>query len=222
MHQTTRVRSLAPAHRRCRPAESPPQIVSAGRDNAHPRASRPARCPRWRRTSQSPRGLRQPVSTAATTSTKALDRRAVKNPMKSRLIQTPQRRPGNGRDNSIWKTRPRRIGGFTSKPPAMADPKDRSATGKVAVGVGWIVAWRMATRNLGLISTLLLVRLLRPEDFGLVARVDGSRVRSVGGHGGCSLDPNTNLNPSVCHLLGFLLILGSGLLRTMMQQRPHP
>ena len=51
----------------------------------------------------------------------------------------------------------------------MADPKDRSATGKVAVGVGWIVAWRMATRNLGLISTLLLVRLLRPEDFGLVA-----------------------------------------------------
>lgn len=36
-------------------------------------------------------------------------------------------------------------------------------------GFGWIVAWRMATRLLGLGSTLLLVRLLAPADFGLVA-----------------------------------------------------
>lgn len=40
---------------------------------------------------------------------------------------------------------------------------------KVAKGVGWIVAWRMVSRNLGLLSTLLLVRLLAPADFGLVA-----------------------------------------------------
>lgn len=36
-------------------------------------------------------------------------------------------------------------------------------------GAGWVVAWRMLTRTLGLGSTLVLVRLLAPEDFGLVA-----------------------------------------------------
>ena len=36
-------------------------------------------------------------------------------------------------------------------------------------GAGWVVAWRMMTRGLGLISTLVLVRLLSPADFGLVA-----------------------------------------------------
>ena len=40
---------------------------------------------------------------------------------------------------------------------------------KTAQGTGWVIGWRMATRLLGLISTLTLVRLLLPSDFGLVA-----------------------------------------------------
>lgn len=39
---------------------------------------------------------------------------------------------------------------------------------KVAKGAGWIIGWRMVTRILGLASTLILVRLLLPSDFGLV------------------------------------------------------
>jgi O-antigen/teichoic acid export membrane protein len=41
--------------------------------------------------------------------------------------------------------------------------------GRTMRGAGWVVAWRMVTRTLGLVSTLVLVRLLAPEDFGLVA-----------------------------------------------------
>ena len=40
---------------------------------------------------------------------------------------------------------------------------------KTARGAGWVVAWRMLTRTLGLLSTLILVRLLAPADFGLIA-----------------------------------------------------
>ena len=40
-------------------------------------------------------------------------------------------------------------------------------------GAGWIVGWRMTTRGLGLISTLVLARLLLPVDFGLVALATG-------------------------------------------------
>ncbi len=40
---------------------------------------------------------------------------------------------------------------------------------KTARGAGWVVAWRMMTRTLGLLSTLVLVRLLAPADFGLIA-----------------------------------------------------
>lgn len=40
---------------------------------------------------------------------------------------------------------------------------------RTARGAGWVVAWRMSTRLLGLVSTLVLARLLLPEDFGLVA-----------------------------------------------------
>ena len=36
-------------------------------------------------------------------------------------------------------------------------------------GAGWVVGWRMATRLLGLLSTLILVRILSPDDFGLMA-----------------------------------------------------
>jgi len=57
---------------------------------------------------------------------------------------------------------------------------------KTAKGAGWVIAWRFATRALGLISTLTLVRLLAPADFGLVAlgtafaqAVDGLSVLGV-------------------------------------------
>lgn len=44
-----------------------------------------------------------------------------------------------------------------------------SLTTRTVRGAGWVVGWRVATRLLGTISTLLLVRLLLPSDFGLVA-----------------------------------------------------
>ncbi|MDT7953309.1 MAG: oligosaccharide flippase family protein, partial [Acetobacteraceae bacterium] len=44
-----------------------------------------------------------------------------------------------------------------------------SLLAKTARGAGWVVAWRMMTRTLGLLSTLVLVRLLAPADFGLIA-----------------------------------------------------
>ena len=48
-----------------------------------------------------------------------------------------------------------------------------SVSKRAAMGAGWIIAWRFATRNLGLLSTLILVRLLQPSDFGLVALATG-------------------------------------------------
>lgn len=44
-----------------------------------------------------------------------------------------------------------------------------SILAKTARGAGWVVAWRMMTRALGVLSTLALVRLLAPSDFGLIA-----------------------------------------------------
>lgn len=36
-------------------------------------------------------------------------------------------------------------------------------------GAGWLIAWRMGSRLLGVVNTVVLVRLLLPSDFGLVA-----------------------------------------------------
>lgn len=44
---------------------------------------------------------------------------------------------------------------------------------KAAKGAGWVIAWRIASRNLGLVSSLILARLLTPGDFGLVAIATG-------------------------------------------------
>lgn len=44
---------------------------------------------------------------------------------------------------------------------------------RTAKGAGWVIAWRVVTRNLGLLSTLVLARLLTPDDFGLVAIATG-------------------------------------------------
>lgn len=46
--------------------------------------------------------------------------------------------------------------------------KTGSVTERTAHGVGWIIAWRFINRILGLLSTLVLVRLLSPSDFGVV------------------------------------------------------
>ena len=51
----------------------------------------------------------------------------------------------------------------------MADQIKGSVSTRTAIGAGWMVAWRMATRVLGLASTLVLARILVPGDFGLVA-----------------------------------------------------
>ena len=40
---------------------------------------------------------------------------------------------------------------------------------EIARGAGWMVLFKLAERSLGLISTVILVRLLVPADFGLVA-----------------------------------------------------
>jgi len=40
---------------------------------------------------------------------------------------------------------------------------------KAAVGAGWMIAWRAASRLLGVFNTIILARLLVPADFGLVA-----------------------------------------------------
>jgi lipopolysaccharide exporter len=40
---------------------------------------------------------------------------------------------------------------------------------RTAKGAGWLIAWRMGSRLLGVVNTVVLVRLLLPSDFGLVA-----------------------------------------------------
>ena len=48
-----------------------------------------------------------------------------------------------------------------------------SVLARTAKGAGWVIGWRMMTRALGLLSTLCLVRLLLPADFGLVTLAAG-------------------------------------------------
>jgi lipopolysaccharide exporter len=40
---------------------------------------------------------------------------------------------------------------------------------RTARGAGWVMAWRLGMRGLGLVSTLVLVRLIQPADFGIIA-----------------------------------------------------
>lgn len=46
---------------------------------------------------------------------------------------------------------------------------DNSLAGRIMRGAAWIIGGRIIVRALGLINTLILARLLVPEDFGLVA-----------------------------------------------------
>lgn len=63
---------------------------------------------------------------------------------------------------------PAAIGGPESETVAPL-PSTGTTLRKTAHGAGWIVAWRMVRRTLGLVNTLVLARLLVPADFGLVA-----------------------------------------------------
>ena len=51
-------------------------------------------------------------------------------------------------------------------PPPQARP---SVLARTIRGAGWVMAWRWGMRALGLISTLVLVRLLAPAEFGRLA-----------------------------------------------------
>ncbi|MEL7240056.1 MAG: oligosaccharide flippase family protein, partial [Planctomycetota bacterium] len=51
-------------------------------------------------------------------------------------------------------------------PPSASTP---SLGARVAKGAGWIVAARVAVRFLGFFNTIIVARLLAPEDFGIVA-----------------------------------------------------
>lgn len=63
----------------------------------------------------------------------------------------------------------------TPAPPAVDGPDRPDLSGKpsigreMAKGAAWMVMMRLAIRGIGLISTLVLARLLVPEDFGLIA-----------------------------------------------------
>jgi lipopolysaccharide exporter len=46
---------------------------------------------------------------------------------------------------------------------------DTSLARRALTGAGWLIGWRMVSRTLGFLSTLVLARLLLPADFGLVA-----------------------------------------------------
>jgi lipopolysaccharide exporter len=48
-----------------------------------------------------------------------------------------------------------------------------SLLARTARGAGWVMAWRLGMRGLGLISTLVLVRLIAPADFGIIALATG-------------------------------------------------
>lgn len=51
----------------------------------------------------------------------------------------------------------------------MTDAHPKPLAKLVTTGALWMIAWRVVTRSLGMISTLVLARVLVPADFGLVA-----------------------------------------------------
>lgn len=56
----------------------------------------------------------------------------------------------------------------TGSDPAQSTPPP-SGLRRMVTGAAWMVGARWAMRSIGLVSTIILARLLRPEDFGLVA-----------------------------------------------------
>lgn len=47
--------------------------------------------------------------------------------------------------------------------------KKPSVNSQIATGAAWMIAFKMVDRSVGLISTIVLARMLAPEDFGLVS-----------------------------------------------------
>src|SRR6202012_3941438 len=96
----------------------------------------------------------------------------------------------------------------------MPDAKtELSLTTRTARGAGWVVGWRLATRLLGTISTLLLVRLLVPGDFGLVA-IATTFSQAVDGLADIGVDNALIREPSVDRAMydtGFTLALIRGI-----------
>lgn len=58
---------------------------------------------------------------------------------------------------------------YDNKPRVSESPSPDSLLIRTARGAGWVMAWRLGMRVLGLISTLVLVRLIQPADFGVIA-----------------------------------------------------
>jgi lipopolysaccharide exporter len=54
-------------------------------------------------------------------------------------------------------------------PPVSENPSRESLLSRTARGARWVMAWRLGVRVLGLVSTLVLVRLIQPADFGIIA-----------------------------------------------------
>ena len=54
-----------------------------------------------------------------------------------------------------------------------SSPTPDSLLVRTARGAGWVMAWRLGMRLLGLVSTLVLVRLIAPADFGVIALATG-------------------------------------------------
>lgn len=58
-------------------------------------------------------------------------------------------------------------------PGLKSDIDGKSILSRTARGAGWTIGWRFSTRLVGFGSTLVLVRLLTPEDFGIVSLAIG-------------------------------------------------
>jgi lipopolysaccharide exporter len=57
--------------------------------------------------------------------------------------------------------------------PELREQVPVSVLERTVKGAGWVVGWRMTTRGLGFINSLVLARILDPKDFGLVAVAGG-------------------------------------------------
>lgn len=80
------------------------------------------------------------------------------------------------RNESIFPVaRPMRHDNYSPVPETLTPIVGQTASllARTARGAGWVMAWRWGMRILGLISTLVLVRLIRPADFGIIALASG-------------------------------------------------
>jgi O-antigen/teichoic acid export membrane protein len=70
-------------------------------------------------------------------------------------------------------------------PGLKSDSSTGSILSRTARGAGWTIGWRFSTRLVGFCSTLVLVRLLTPDDFGIVSLAAGffRALDSVAGFG---------------------------------------